>query len=120
MGLMDRYNKGGVRFDIDINGFTFMDLESLFKKFGKDTVYRVDGIYINKKSSFGDHPVAILGKEEILADLPGHVTEDVKGILQDEEVIAAIKAGKVGFSIQEYEQKKFKKTCYGIHWEDIE
>ena len=120
MGLMDRFNKGGVRFDIDINGFTFMDLESLYKKFGKDTIYRVDGVYINKKSSFGDHPVAILGKEEILADLPQYVTDDVKVMLQEDVYINAIKTGKIGFTIQEYEQKKFKKTCYGIHWEDIE
>ena len=52
----------------------------------------------------------------MLVDLPAHLTEDVKNILQDAEVIEGIKAGKVGIQIEEYEQKKYKKTCYGIRW----
>lgn len=120
MGLMDRFNKGGVTFDIDITGFTFVDLKSLFKKSPEGELFKFDGLYINRKSSFGDHPVAILGKEELLVDLPAHLNEDVKIMLQDPEIVSAIKAGKVGFTIHEYEQKKYKRTCYGIHWEDIE
>lgn len=119
MGLMDKYNKGGITFDIDISGFTFVDLKSLYSK-APNEVFKFDGLYINKKSSFGDHPVAIMCKEEMLVDLPAHLVEDVKSMLQDQEVIEAIKNGKVGFSIHEYEQKQFKKKCYGIHWEDIE
>jgi hypothetical protein len=60
--------------------------------------------------------VAIIIKDEMLVDLPAHLTEDVKAILQDAEVIEGIKAGKVGIQIEEYEQKKYKKTCYGIKW----
>ena len=119
MGLMDRYNKGGVTFDIDITNFTFVDLKSLFKKSPEGEVFKIDGLYINKKSSFGDHPVAILAQEELLADLPAHLVEDVKAMLQDSEVVNAIKDGKVGFTIHEYDQKQYRKKCYGIHWEDI-
>lgn len=114
MGIMDKYNKGGVVFDIDIKDFKFKTLEELFK--AKDTVKWIDGLYINKKSSFGYHPVAIIIKDEMLVDLPSHLTEDVKAILQDPEAVEAIKNGKVGFQIEEYEQKKYKKTCYGIKW----
>lgn len=114
MGLMDKYNKGGVVFDIDIKNFKFKTLEELYK--AGDTVKWIDGLYINKKSSYGDHPVAIIIKDEMLVDLPAHLTEDVKAILQDNEVIEGIKAGKVGIQIEEYEQKKYKKTCYGIKW----
>lgn len=120
MGLMDKYNKGGVTFDVDISNFTFVDLGTLFKKFPSGKIYRIDGLYINKKSSFGDHPVAIIAKDEMLVDLPAHLIEEVKEILQDPEVVEAINSGKVGFTIHEYEQKKYKKICYGIHWEDIE
>lgn len=118
MGLMDKFNKGGVTFDIDINGFNFTDLKSLYQR-SKNELWKIDGLYINKKSSYGDHPVAIMVKEELLIDLPAHLVEDVKLMLQDQEVIEAIKAGRVGFTIHEYEQTRFKKTCYGIHWEDI-
>ena len=120
MGLMDKYNKGGVTFEIDIKDFSFVTLETLYKRDNGKTVFPVDGLYINKKSSFGDHPVVISASEKMLVDLPSHMTDDVKEILQDPEVIEAIKIGHVGFTVQEYEQKKFKKTCYGAKWEDIE
>ena len=120
MGIMSKYNKGGVTFDIDIKDFRFVSLEELYKANGDKTIYGVDGLYINKKSSFGEHPVAIVASSEWLVDLPSHMTDDVKEILQDQEVIEAIKDGKVGFVIQQYEQKKYKKLCYGIMWEDLE
>ena len=119
MGLMDKYNKGGVTFEVDIKDFKFVTLEELYKRDNGKTIFGIDGLYINKKSSFGDHPVAIIAVEEMLVDLPSHLTEDVKEMLQDPEVVDAIKAGKVGFVIEQYEQKKYKKLCYGIHWEDL-
>lgn len=119
MGFLDKYNKGGITFDIDIKGFRFVALEDLYKRDNGKTIFAIDGLYINKKSSFGDHPVAIVGVEEMLVDLPAHMTEDVRAMLGDPEVIEGIKAGKVGFVVQEYEQKKFKKTCYGIKWEEL-
>lgn len=119
MGLMDKFNKGGVTFDIDIKGFEFTNLESLSAKSQKGEVFKIDGLYINKKSSFGDHPVAIMVKEELLVDLPAHLNEDVKEILSDPEIVSAIKEGHVGFTIHEYYQERFKRNCYGITWEDI-
>lgn len=118
MGLMDRYNKGGVVFDIDINGFTFTDLAALHKK-GEGEIFKIDGLYINKKGRYDDHPVAILCTEKLLVDLPSYTTETVLNILQDSEVVEAIKAGKVGFSIHPYYQEHFKKDCFGINWEDL-
>ena len=119
MGLMDKYNKGGVTFEVDIKDFKFVTLEELYKRDNGKTIFGIDGLYINKKSSFGDHPVAIVACEEMLVDLPSHLTEDVKAMLQDPEVVEAIKSSKVGFSIEEYTQDRYKKTCYGIKWEDI-
>ena len=119
MGLMDKYNKGGVKFDIDINGFTFTDLKSLYEKSAKGEIFVIDGLYINTKGRYDNHPVAILGNEKMLVDLPAHVTETAKEILQDQAVIEAIKNRKVGFTIEEYVQSQYKKTCYGINWEDV-
>lgn len=118
MGLMNKYNKGGVRFDVNIEGFVFTDLSTLYHKFKNETL-KIDGVYINTKGSFDDHPVVIVADYQMLVDLPSYLTDDVRAMLKDEEVVSAIKAGKVGFTIHEYEQTKFKKTCYGIHWEDI-
>ena len=119
MGIMSKYNKGGVTFEIDIKNFRFVPLEELFKRDGGKTIFGIDGLYINKKSSFGEHPVAIVGCEDMLVDLPSHMTDDVKEILQDPEAVEAIRSGHVGFIVQQYEQKQFKKLCYAIMWEDI-
>lgn len=119
MGLMDKYNKGGVTFDIDIKEFTFTDLKKLAEKSTEGDVFKIDGLYINKKSSYGDHPVAIMVDWKLLVDLPAHLNEDVMDILSDPDVVEAIKAGHVGFTIHKYYQEKFKKDCYGIRWEDI-
>ena len=51
MGLMDKFNKGGVTFDIDINGFTFTDLATLHKN-GEGEIFKIDGLYINKKGIY--------------------------------------------------------------------
>ena len=119
MGLMDKYNKGGVRFNVDIEGFTFCQLKDLYSRLQKDEVVKIDGIYINTKGRFDAHPVAIVSTLSLLVDLPPHLTEDVKEMLQDDECVEAIRSGHVGFTIREYEQSTYKKTCYGIHWEDI-
>ena len=116
MSFASRHNKGGVNFEIDTKGFTFKSLEELYKENGKDAFYIVDGMYINRKSEYGAHPVAILGALEILADLPGHLTEEVEEILANDEDIADIKAGNARFTIEAYKHKKYKKTCYGIKW----
>lgn len=118
MGLMDKYNKGGVTFEVDITNFKFVTLQELYKNGVDKKPVWIDGLYINKKSSFGDHPVAIVASKEMLVDLPGHLTEDVKEMLKDEAIVNAIKDNKIGFTVQEYEQKKYKKTCYSIHWEE--
>lgn len=120
MGLMSKYNKGGVTFEVDIKDFKFVTLEELYNN-GKGTfVYPVDGIYINKKGAFDDHPVIISAINKMLVDLPAHQTETVIEILSDEEAVSAIKSGKVGFTVRSYEQKKYKKTCYDINWEDVD
>ena len=119
MGLMDKYNKGGVTFDIDIKDFTFVDLKSLSEKFSDGEVFKIDGLYINKKSEYGDAPVAIL--TDCFANLPQHLLGECQDMLKSSEDIEDIKAGKVGFKIEQYEKelKKGSKTCYGIRWVDI-
>ena len=119
MGLMDRYNKGGVTFDVDITDFTFVDLKKLSEKSAAGEIFVINGLYVNTKGNFDDHPVAILSKEKLLVDLPAHLTEDVREMLKDSEVVEAIKGNKVGFTIRTYYLSRFKKDCFGIHWEDV-
>ena len=60
--------------------------------------------------------------EGFFANLPAHLLEECEDYLTNEEDIADIKAGTVGFSIYTYEKQVGKKTniCYSINWEDVD
>ena len=119
MNFANKHNKGGVLFQIDISNFKFKSLKELFKE-DSHRVFVVNGLYINTKSKFGDHPVAIVSALELLIDLPVYMTDEVKAILSDPEDVQDIKDGKVGFHIETFIDKTYGKTCYGIKWEDVE
>ena len=119
MSFADRHNKGGVLFDIDIKDFKFVTLKELYEKDKGNTVFGIEGLYINSKSKYGDHPVAICVTDRTLVDLPSHLTEEVKEILKTPGDVELIKSGKVGFHVETYIDKKFGRECYGIKWEDM-
>lgn len=107
----------GSKFDINTEGFEYKSLDELVKENGINTQYKILGFYINKKSRYGDAPVAIC--EGFFANFPNHMLEEVKEILQDPEDIADIKAGKVGFTIEEYTSKTYGTDCLGVQWVDL-
>lgn len=120
MGFAARHNKGAV-FQCNTEGFGYYSLKELFDENGSDHVYALQGIYINRKSEYGDAPVAIL--EDRFANFPQHMLEECTDILKSQEDIDEIKAGKVGFRIEPYtkENKKGKlETFYGVRWVDLD
>ena len=118
MGFAEKYNKFNTIFDIDIKDFEFMDGYDFIAKFG-DNVVKIDGLYINKKGNYNDHPVAIIASEKILLDLPSHMTDTVNEVLQDSESIDLIKKGLVGLKAHEYIDKTYHKRCVGYEWCDL-
>ena len=117
MSFANKHNKGAIDWGVDTKDYPYISREEAFKT-DKDKVYQLKGLYINKKGNFGDHPVAIC--EGFFIDLPDYMTDDVKEILASEDDINDIKSGIVGFKLEEFVDKKFKKTCYGVKWVDIE
>ena len=118
MSFAEKYNKVNTIFDIDIKDFDFMDGYDFIAKYGNNIV-KIDGLYINKKGLYNDHPVAILVDEKKLLDLPSHMTETVKEILSDEEAINLIKKGMVGVKAHNYTDTKYHKECVGFEWCDL-
>ena len=118
MGFAEKYNKVNTIFDIDIKDFEFMDGYGFIEKYG-DNVVKIDGLYINKKGMFKDHPVVIIASEKILLDLPSHMTDTVNEVLTDSESIGLIKKGLVGLKAHEYIDKKYHKRCVGFEWCDL-
>lgn len=118
MSFAEKYNKVNTIFDIDINDFDFMDGYEFIETYGSRTM-PIDGLYINKKGLYNDHPVAIIVDERKLLDLPSHMTETVKEILSDEESINLIKKGMVGVKAHKYTDTKYHKDCVGFDWCDL-
>ena len=118
MKFAEKYNKFNTLFDNDIKDFEFMDGNEFIAKYG-DNVVKIDGLYINKKGKYNDHPVAIIADEKILLDLPSHMTDTVNKVLQDSESIDLIKKGLVGLKAHEYVDKTYNKRCVGYEWCDL-
>lgn len=116
MSFATKHNKGGINWGINTEGFTYFSLAELYKQNPK-AVYILRGVYINRQSRFGDSPVAIL--DRFFANLPQHLLPVCEQMLQDEESIQDIKAGRAGFEIETYTSRE-GRLCYGVRWLDIQ
>lgn len=111
---VSKFNKGS-RYDFQIpKDFKFVSLHDLFNDNGKDFIYGVKGLYINRKSKYGDAPVVVTTNE--LVDLPKHLLDTVQEMRADKDVTDAINNDHVGFQIYTYE--KDGRVCYSVNWVD--
>lgn len=107
-----RFNK--TSFGIDTTEFKYVKLVDIFKG-NIDVVHNIDGLFVHH-SRLGDSPVVIDVDNRLLVNLPSHTAETIREILSDSEAITAVKDGKVGYTIYEYESHG--KKCYGIKFVD--
>lgn len=108
----------GRKFTINTTGFSYKSLADLFNDNGADAIYPFYAVYINRKSKYGDAPV--LATADFFVNIPKHTIEDCNAMLDDEETIADINAGRAGFKIYQYHDKKHNRDCFGIDWVDVE
>ena len=113
MSFAARHSKGSI-FQCNTDGFDYYKLVELYDPKKPDKVFQIQGLYINKKSKYGDAPVAIC--DICFVNLPAHMLDECLAILKSEEDIQDIKDGLVGFVIEPYESEG--NTCYGIRWVD--
>ena len=92
----------------------YVSLEVLYNK-NPEQVHDVRALYINTKSRFGDAPCVAIDPV-IIVNLPKHLLETVKEMINDEECVTAINNNEVKFKIYSYNDKTFNKTCYGVEW----
>ena len=111
MSFANKHSKGS-KFNVNTEGYAYARLTELEE--GK--VYTVQSLFINTKGNYDPNPVAAV-KDGLLVNLPAYLTEEVKGIIADDDDVADINAGKVGFMLDKYEKEG--KTYTGIKWVDI-
>lgn len=110
-----KFNKVG--FGIDTTNFEYIKLADIFNG-GNDVVHPINGIFVHaSKNGLGDSPVIIDAGAKKLVNLPSHMSETAREILADSEAVEAIKNGKVGYTIYEYESHG--KKCYNISFVDL-
>lgn len=113
-GLMSRFNHTSI-FDVDTKNFKWVSLETLFNT-DPDKTYTLLGLF-TKGSKFGKEPDAIIQGYKV--NLPRHLLDTVEDMLDDNQVIEAIKAGKVGFKVYSYHSNTYNKDAYSVTWLDL-
>lgn len=113
-GLMSRFNHTNI-FDVDTKNFKWVNLETLFNT-DPDKTYTLLGLF-TKGSKFGKEPDAIIQGYKV--NLPRHLLDTVEDMLDDNQVIEAIKAGKVGFKVYSYHSNTYNKDAYSVTWLDL-
>lgn len=118
MSLADKYNHTTPTFTHQLpDNAPFKSLKDLYNGEKGENTYVVYGLYINKKSKFGDAPVAI--SEDFSINLPPHLCDTVTEMLKDNELVEAINAGKFGLKVYEYIPREYTKNCYSVEWVDL-
>ena len=120
MSFAEKHNKTRI-FNIETEGLEYVKPEDAFNKYGRDAVYRLDALFINRKGNYDDAPVAVVttNNEQFMLNMPAHMTEEVEKILADSTDIKDIKSGKVGIKLRPYHQRKFNRDCFGQEFVDI-
>lgn len=111
-----KYNK--TSFGIDTKGFPYVKLSDVFndkENGGASVMHSVNGIYVHT-TQMGESAVLVDAEAKQLVNLPAHMNTACKAILADAEAVEAIKDGKVGFTVYEYEARGRK--CYSIRFVD--
>ncbi len=114
MSFAKQFNK--VTFSVDTTGFEYCKLKDLYTEKTKDTVYHLDGLFVNK-SPLGLSPCFICAELKKLVNAPAHLAETCQRILSDAEAVDAIESGKVGFTIYPYTARN--KECFGVRFVDL-
>ena len=115
MGIAS-HNMRETRFKVDTTGFEFKKLGELFNAGKPETVFSVYGLYINRKSKYGDSPFA--ASDGYFISLPSHMVDVVKSILEDDEAISQMNSGKAGLVIRPYLDSK-GETHYSADFVEV-
>ncbi len=116
MSFANRFNKGK-KFDFNTEGLEYTSLADLYNANGEKAHYTLRAIFINSKSKYGEAPVFAI--DNALVNAPSHLLDTVKEILSDNDAIASINEGKVGFTIYPYKAEKFNVDTFGIKFIDL-
>lgn len=113
MSILNKYNKG-TRFTFKTpESFEYINLVRLNNLY-PGQIHQVNVLYINTKSRYGEHGVAVTDTH--IVNLPNHLTETIKEMIADDEVVALANQHALGFKVYEYTGDN--GVGYSISWVD--
>lgn len=115
MSVFKQYNQGSP-FEFETpEDFEYKNLIDLYAP-EIDNTFKINAIFINTKSKFGDSPVVATDNE--LINLPMHLTQACKDMMRDNDVVQAVNNGSAGIEIYEYNSKKWGIN-YSVNFKEI-
>uniref|UniRef100_A0AB39U1S7 Single stranded DNA-binding protein n=1 Tax=Staphylococcus phage vB_SauP_PSK TaxID=3240362 RepID=A0AB39U1S7_9CAUD len=114
--ILSRHQNTLARFEFEEKEREFIKLSELVEKYGMKKEYIVRALFTNNESKFGEQGVIVT--DDYNVNLPNHLTDTIKDMRQDEDVVDIINAGEVQFTIYEYENKKGQKG-YSINFGQV-
>lgn len=110
MGSIKRFNKGKL-FDVKLEGKETVKLAEL----ELDAFYTVDAIMFTEKGRFGKSAFIVSG--DMIVYLPKHKVKECEEILCDDEIVEAIKGGKIGFVPVSYTDETGAER-FSVNWDE--
>lgn len=109
--ILNQHNKGN-RFNFQTpDDFEYINLNQLDNLYpGKK--HQVNALYINTKSRYGHAPVVVTDTH--IVNLPSHLLDTVKSLLNVSEFIDGVNNQEVGFTIYQYEGTN--GSGYSVNW----
>lgn len=122
MTFGNKYGRKSVTWKVNTQGRKYFKLQELAEQYEAGHVFIIDCLYVNDKSQYGEAPVAGVAdvKGAYMVNLPKHLLNDVKDMLQDEEAVQAVQLGRAGFRIRTYQPKGSTRVCYTVDWCDVD
>ena len=112
MNILDKYNKKPMFNYDNQKERSYITLRELVQKDGMGKVYEIHALFINTKSRFGESPIIVT--ENYFVNAPKHLTDTVKQMIDDNDVVELINNRQAGFSIYEYEGRN--GHGYSVIW----
>lgn len=100
----------GKKFNVDSDNFEFISLDEYVTKFDTTKPVKVLGMF-TFDGKYGERAALIANGYKIT--VPDHLVPDIKSIMGNAEEVAAINAGKCGFTFTTYQDKNGKTRNSG-------
>ena len=115
MSVFSKYRRNmSIDWGIDTQDYPFVKCSEM----EIETQIPIYGMFITPDSGYGEGCVVIL--EDSLLSLPQRYVGQIKEMMDDSEVVAAIKAGKAAIIITTFVSKKFKKNGFDVEFTDYD